>query len=134
MAQIPSTKKELVKYYAVRFKGRISMYLNPLLAVKRKLTVEDLKSLKKVHRKRLKLFQAIKEEEDIGKLHQLANQIDEIEFELQDGWNHPRNVKHHSWWCRLPKCRCGSMDNRDMYTTGLRSINGNCPLHGKFSV
>lgn len=129
-AFIPSTKKELDKYYGVRFKGKIVFHLSTRLALKKSLTSSGLKILKDIHRKRFRLFEKIEAEDDPILLRILANKIDDIEYELQDAWGFDRDKKYHSWWFKLPKCKCPVMDNMDNVGTNYNIISGNCPLHG----
>jgi len=130
-APIPTNKKKLDKYYAVRYKGKINMYLNRSLALRQGVSVDDLKSLKNTHRERLRLFDAIELETEPLELQALAKKIANIEFKLQDGWNFPRDKNFHSWWYKLPKCECPKMDNDDYLGTELGVITECCPLHGK---
>lgn len=133
-ATMPITKVELEKYYAVRYKGKINMYLSPMLAIQQGLTEIDLKNLKNLHRKRLKLFDKIETETNPMMLHLLADQITNIDFELQDAWKFPRDIKYHTWWNQAPRCTCPKMDNKDMLGTNLRVVSESCPLHGKLPV
>ena len=128
-AKLPNNKKELDKYYAVRYKGNIVSYLSPSFAIKRNATTQDLNNLKKIHRKKYKLFDQIREEEDPKILHELAKQLESIEFELQDAWGFERDANYHTWWYRTPKCTCGRMDNMDALGTPYKNIDSGCPLH-----
>ncbi|MFA7219201.1 MAG: hypothetical protein WC119_01680 [Synergistaceae bacterium] len=130
----PLTKRFINKYFAVRYKSKINSYISPILAYKQDLSINDLKSLKKAHRRRLKLFDAIRSEDDPIKLRALASKMEEIEFQLQDGCKFKRDKKMHHWWFRMPKCECPKMDNEDMLGTGLSVITECCPLHGKIPV
>lgn len=133
-AKLAKTEKTLNKYYAVYYKGKLELYLSPHLAVKQNLNIEDLETIRKVHIKRLKLFEKIESENDIVKLRKLADKVTEIEFELQDAWKFDRDAKFHSWWFNAPKCTCPKLDNNERIGTGTFIINGNCLLHGEKSV
>lgn len=52
-----------------------------------------------------------------------------IEFELQELWGFPMDIKYHKFWER-PRCKCCKMDNEERAGTGYYIINENCPLHG----
>jgi len=134
IAPVPTTKTELKKYYAVRYKGKIVSYLNPRLAQRQGVTVEGLKTIKNVHRKILKLFDKIRAEDDVLELHLLAEKITELDFQLQDAWGFERDANFHTWWYKAPKCTCAKMDNHDYLGTPLNSINLSCPLHGDLPV
>jgi hypothetical protein len=134
VAKLPNNKKELDKYYAVRYNGEIKMYLSSHLAVKQGLTIAELKNLKNIHRKRLRLFDEIERTKNIIDLHALAKRMEEIEFQLQEGWHFPKDNKFHSWWFRMPKCKCPELDNKDNLGTNNCIITEDCPLHGKLSV
>ena len=130
---MPTNKKEFKKYYAVRYKNRINMYLDPHFAIKQKLDVNDLKIIKNIHRKRLRLFDIITEENDPVRLRKLAQQITEIEYTLQEAWGFNKNINFHSWWFMAPKCHCPIMDNQDSIGTNYHIITTDCPLHGSLN-
>jgi hypothetical protein len=92
---------------------------------------DGIAKLQEIHAKRIDLFNRIEKETDIVKLHEMAQEIDEIDFELQDGWGFGRDKRYHTWWYRLPKCTCPKMDNKDRIGTDLRIISLDCPLHGE---
>jgi hypothetical protein len=94
------------------------------------IDLDGIAKLEGVHAKRIDLFNRIEKETDIVKLHEMAKEIDEIDFELQDGWGFDRDKRYHTWWYRLPKCTCPKMDNKDRLGTDYCIINRDCPLHG----
>jgi hypothetical protein len=134
LATMPDTKADIEKYYTVYFNGEVAMHISPWLAISKKRTVEDLEAIKAVHVKRLELFAKIEEEEDPVILHLLADQITDIDFELQEAWGFDSDIRYHTWWYQAPKCSCAKLDNHDFLGSGLSSVNENCPLHGKLPV
>jgi hypothetical protein len=92
---------------------------------------DGIAKLEEIHAKRIDLFNRIEKETDVVKLHEMAKEIDDIDFELQDGWGFDRDKRYHTWWYRLPKCKCPKMDNKDRIGTGLCIISWDCPLHGE---
>jgi hypothetical protein len=87
--------------------------------------------LEKIHAKRINLFNRIEKETDNEKLYEMAKEIDEIDFELQDGWGFDRDKRYHTWWYRMPKCKCPVMDNQELVGTEMRIIDSSCPLHSR---
>ena len=130
IAPIPTTKKELDKYYVVRFRGKVKSYLSTSLAARQKVSTSDLNKIKNIHRKLLKIFEKIEKETDEFILHLLADKITELDYELQEAWNFERNENFHTWWFNSPKCMCPRMDNMDRLGTKWKVRNGDCPLHG----
>lgn len=90
---------------------------------------DDLESIKDCHRQKLEIYNEIEKEEDPEKLHDLSENIRNIEFELQELWGFEKNANFHKFW-DTEKCKCPSMDNDDAYPHGRYIVNHNCPLHG----
>lgn len=105
--------------------------LNPDLIKKQKLDDEAVMQIMKWHQFRLSVFDIMAETDDPIWLHRLAAMVEEIEYELQRLWRFPRSRDHHTWWNRVPKCRCPRMDNAERYGTPYRIISGACPVHGE---
>lgn len=126
--------KYLRKHYAVYYKKKLALYLSLYLAEKQNLDIDDLKKIRKIHIKRLKLFDKIESENNVAKLHKFANDLEKIEYELQDAWKMDANPDFHSWWFMAPKCTCPKLDNEDRIGTCERIINKNCLMHGDLPV
>jgi len=94
------------------------------------IDADGVAKLEEIHAKRIDLFNRIEKETDVIKLNEMAKEIDEIDFALQDAWGFEKDIKYHTWWYRLPKCTCPKMDNREMVGTDLRITSLDCPLHG----
>jgi len=133
-ASFPRSEKDLKKHYAVYYKNKLSLYLSPHLAIKNDLGIKDLKKIRRIHIKRLRLFDEIESESDVTKLHELANDLEKIEYELQKAWKLNLDSNFHSWWFRAPKCTCPKLDNKERIGTGLFIIDRKCLLHGELSV
>ncbi len=63
--------------------------------------------------------------------HILANTVKDIEFMLQKNWNFPQNEEFHSYWFRMPGCKCAKMDNQERLGTPYAVITKSCPYHGE---
>jgi len=88
---------------------------------------DNLEAIKDVHRQKLEIYQQI-DDTDEG-LPELAAKITQLEFELQELWGFPQDIRFHRFW-ETPTCECPKMDNSDAYPSGYYSVAANCPLHG----
>ena len=64
----------------------------------------------------------------------IADDIEQLEFKLQELWGFERSQMHHRYWSRLDMCLCNadSLDNRD--DRGYRrTVMMKCPIHGHHS-
>lgn len=61
---------------------------------------------------------------------EIANKIEQLEFNLQRLWGFPESQMHHRYWSRLDMCLCNanSMDNIDDFGY-RRTIRLDCPIH-----
>ena len=62
---------------------------------------------------------------------EIANKIEQLEFNLQRLWGFDESKMHHRYWSKLDMCLCNadSLDNLD--DRGYRrTIRLDCPLHG----
>ena len=62
---------------------------------------------------------------------EIADKIEQLEFNLQRLWGFGESKMHHRYWSRLDMCLCNadSMDNLDDFGF-RRTIRMDCPLHG----
>jgi len=95
------------------------------------IDADGVAKIEEIHAKRIDLFNRIEKEIDVEKLHEMAKEINDIDFALQDAWGFSKDIKYHTWWYRLPKCKCPKMDNRERVGTDSRIISSDCPLHGE---
>jgi len=59
----------------------------------------------------------------------IAGWIEELEFQLQECWQFPKDISYHYYWKELPGCTCPRLDNDDLRGTGMRIYDGRCPYH-----
>lgn len=111
-------------------RDRIREALNPDLIKKQKLTPSDIERVVDWHLRLQEVMELMAGTRDSEYLHILAQTVESIEYALQEAWRFPRNRNKHSWWLRVPNCRCPQMDNRERWGTKYRIINGSCPVHG----
>ena len=62
---------------------------------------------------------------------EIANKIEQLEFNLQRLWGFSESKFHHRYWSRLQMCLCNadSLDNMDDFGY-RRTIRLDCPVHG----
>ena len=60
----------------------------------------------------------------------IADEIEQLEFKLQELWGFDRSQMHHRYWSQLNMCLCNanSMDNLDDFGY-RRIIRMDCPIH-----
>lgn len=104
--------------------------LNSRLISNQRLTTEDVDKLNKLHLIRNCYTSLMQSEEDSTNLRYLASIVTQIDFQLQKIWKFKLDENYHKFW-NLPGCECPKLDNMDMYGTGHRYTNPNCPIHGK---
>jgi len=110
-----------------------TVLLNPRLLEKQEIT--DPKVIQKLvdsHIEKLKIIEQMDMSNDPVNLHNLAVDIEKIEFKQQELWDLPKNRDFHYWY-NVPKCTCPQMDNQDNYGTPYRIVNDDCPVHGKLA-
>jgi hypothetical protein len=118
-------------YSVIDSDGEIVTHLNKNLAIKQKVTDEQLEALKLSHLLRSFLFDtAEKSLSEPLKLQMLANVFDSLETEQQKLWNFEQNPDMHMFF-NFPGCLCPKMDNRERLGTPYKIINHNCPIHGE---
>lgn len=114
----------------IKFGGEPIGLLNEDMIFAQNVTKTGIEKLKKLHIQRHILFLlAAKSQDDSTLLHNLASELETIEFDMQKAWKFEPNRNFHSWWNQIPGCSCPKIDNLDTYGTDLRYMNGNCPVH-----
>lgn len=113
--------------YIVYYKNKPVSRLNQRLAI-RQGCEDNIPLINQLHVNKLDLYEQIKSSTNVN-LHHFAESLTEIEFQLQDAWNFPRDINFHRFWM-TPRCKCPELDNEDSYPTGYYYRNANCPLHG----
>jgi len=118
--------------FNITYKNKVVGRINSALVEKQNLsdvTLDEIKFKHGVKRFLMDLLAGINIKNNPKRVKILQNGIMNIEYELQDLWGFPRDIKFHKFW-ELPQCRCPKMDNEDSYPSGYYVINELCPLHG----
>lgn len=97
--------------------------LNEKLVSERGLSEEDVFVIKALHKK-LNIVAS-----DPESYHDPVNVITSIETVLQVLWGFPTLKRFHRYWSTIKGCTCPTMDSRELYGTGLKWRNGDCPWH-----
>lgn len=117
------------KKYEVVVDGNVVALLNERLAIRQKVTPEQLEQLKETHVIVYHLKEAAKKTTDPVKLRRLAAEFDEIETEQQLLWNFEPDPNFHRFF-DFPGCTCPKIDNAERLGTPYKVINNSCPIHG----
>lgn len=117
-----------IQDYAVYYGDRIVYYISHQL-VKSQGVQSKLEKIKEVHQLKLAILDLMANPQSQKELKQLALDIQECEFELQELWGFSKDARFHKFW-ELPKCTCPKIDNADAYPTGYYIYSDNCPIHG----
>lgn len=119
--------KKINKNLFVSYRGYSTIINENLLRAKG--AFENLDSIKKLHIEKFKIFKKMEKTNDVEKLRNLANNIESIEYQLQELWCFPKDKNYHFWF-DVPKCTCPMSDNMENRGTENRVIDKNCPIHG----
>lgn len=117
----------------------IHSFLNPHLIVKQGLNEDEVRLLEELHEKRLNLFKLMascdpKMKGDRVMLAEYAQQVEQLEFRMQEAWKFDKDRNMHSWWFRVPHCRCPKLDNEEHIGTPYRIFTQDCPVHGELHI
>jgi len=124
-------KDEQVIHNAAREFG-----LNPLLAVRQRISIGNLKKLRVLHLKLDKLIlesTAIEAKDSLSKsrLKNIGLEVEAIEYLMQDEWKFLRSVSHHTHYRRINNCSCSlssSAYKEDSWGSGV-TIDSGCIVH-----
>ncbi len=110
--------------------------MNKKLLKTQKVTKDQEENLNRLYTLLEDIFSTAKELQSTNNLDHntgsiISNTIRDIEFMLQKNWNLDQDENKHSYQNKLPGCLCGSMDNQDIWGTGIRWVNQKCPYHSK---
>lgn len=120
-----------------------SLDISPMFAQKQELTFYDMGMIALLHYRRERMFTQADElrlDRDLDQLTQIMVDLRDLEFQLQRWWHFGPQPHMHSWWCRIPHCKCDNKVNnkrRQALSMGLKTIetkqviSKTCPLHGK---
>lgn len=107
------------------FKTPDGVILNWVLAQEKGLTVDEIQAIMDCHIRRVVIFDAMKKTNGVKKLHAFADEIEELEFEMQAHWHFVCNRDYHLWWMKSPKCKCPPK-----LSFGTNVFDNSCPVHG----
>jgi hypothetical protein len=102
--------------------------LNGPLALSKGLTGKQVRKIRDLHIKKLRMLEQMEKTSAVNELRAHADAIEAIEYELQDLWGFDRDRRYHEWYM-LPKCTCPK-DNSERRGTDYQIIILTCPLHG----
>jgi len=108
--------------------------LNERLIEQQGLSNDDVAELEYLHDTREILFRQAESLDptyapDLGLLQLYADLLESLEYNMQRVWKFDQDASKHSWWFRLPHCKCPKMDNADpLYMH--RVYSGACRIHG----
>ena len=117
--------KRTVKAYGYEYN------LSLPLIKKMNLCQAEVDDIVKLHEKKLLIYTMAKNTESSPLLKALAEELKEVEFQMQDKWGFDRDARWHAWHY-IPKCDCAKLDNDDMRGTNYQIINTACPIHGDY--
>ena len=104
--------------------------LNPFLLHKNKVTESQLERLGQLYKDKAQIIEDMFWHKTPNTMMGLVDKLEKLEFELQMNWNFPLDRKYHSYWYKVPFCKCSVEDNARVYGIGIRYENPLCPLHG----
>jgi hypothetical protein len=102
--------------------GEYQYTLNEDLIKRQKISSETIQLLVEKHVEKLKIFQLMKDTDDVVELKKLAENVTEIEFCLQKLWKFKEDLNYH-YWFEVPKCTCPKIDNFERLGTKFKVIN-----------
>ena len=116
------------KYTITGPNGEAVCQLSEQLAIRQKISDEQLEALKLSHQLKYQIFGAAKTTKEPLKLKMLAAVFDALETEQQKLWNFTPDVNHHRFF-DFPGCKCPKMDNADALGTPYKVYAGDCLIH-----
>ena len=111
------------------------MIANKELLEKQKVTNDQRNNLISLYarlRKEFDIAQELldKDELDASNANIIKEEIQSIEYQMQDNWNFNRDKFKHKYWYRVPGCTCPKLDNEDRWGTIYQVTSKDCPFHG----
>lgn len=61
----------------------------------------------------------------------VAEMVTHLDYTLQELWGFERNINYHTYWYRIPGCKCPESDNMLMLGVDHKVIDKTCPYHGE---
>ena len=104
---------------------------NPRLAEKLGTPEENLPKIDEVHKVIGAIFDRIGGFNIVYGEKGVAKMVTNLDFRLQELWGFKPDQKFHTYWYKIPGCKCPKMDNAERVGTGFNLINKTCPYHGE---
>lgn len=111
-------------------------WLNWDLAEHKQVSTARRWRIVELHQERIEIWRKAGATPNPRKLMKLAEELEELEYQLQEAWGFEANSDYHTWWYRIPRCICPRMDNSDPLFHGRRIYTQGCPVHspkGKYA-
>ena len=105
--------------------------LNKVLLKTQKVSEKQEKKLLELHSELDEIFHTVylMTDEVAEKLgYSLTIAIKDIEYQMQANWNFNQDANYHTWWYRMPKCSCPTMDNEERFGVS-KIISHKCIIH-----
>jgi len=103
--------------------------LNQNLLKTQKVSNEQEENLHKIYKELFNLQALTLVDEHLEKYGKdYTRRMKNIEFELQENWNFPKDELCHTWWNSFDDCVCPKMDNQERFGFP-KIINSLCPFH-----
>lgn len=108
--------------------------LNKSLVERQELSEDDIEELQHLHSTREDLFRLagnldLTKETDVATIRVYATLLEALEYDMQRVWKFDQNPHYHSWWYKMPHCKCPTMDNDDLMGSEYRICNTDCKIH-----
>lgn len=117
-----------MKKITVNYKGKKIILSESF--INKNNAMNNLKILKSLFLKRMKLYDKMEKTDKQQELRILADKVLKNEYLIQEAYNLKRNNDYFRFW-ELPKCSCPKMDNREMLGLGKGYIySSECIIHG----
>lgn len=98
------------------------------------INVDSCEIIAELHREKQFYIGEMKKAEatDVAHLHALYNNIENIEFKMQDKWGFVRDINWHRHW-KVPYCGCSIVANKMAYPHHT-FYEETCPVHGDIDI
>lgn len=112
----------------------VALRISPMYAQKQELTLRDLGNIALLQFDRIRLFDRMEElqvDRDMDQLRLLMCELRALEFEMQKWWKFVLDAKKHTWWCRMPHCKCSyDINKKKVPNSEDQILEPECSLHG----
>ena len=117
-----------MEHHEIKY-GKYHSYLRIDL-LKRNGKEGNIKELENVYIEMYKIFEKMDNTNNPIELYFLNQEIEQIEFKMQELWGFPIDRNMHRYWHECPKCTCPLYDNHEARGTQIRYYDPNCLIHG----